>query len=108
MYWTSLLNEPDLFLCPSSVDDNDDGGELARKFTPLRPIDTSYAGRNGVRGVIVDKMPTSTAMMSDDNDNPENHDDGINIVFFDTHVEWSQAVRCSDLASEKPIDQLQN
>ena len=55
MYWTSLLNEPDLYLCPSSVDDNDTGGDLARRFTSLEALHVSYAGRNGILGVIVDK-----------------------------------------------------
>ncbi|MDP6355202.1 MAG: DUF1559 domain-containing protein [Planctomycetota bacterium] len=92
MYWTSLLNEPDLYLCPSSVDDNDYGGELGRKFTSIRDMDVSYAGRDGRLGVIVDKMPSNTLMMCDDGEYPPNHDDGVNLLYFDAHVEWSSSV----------------
>ncbi len=92
MYWTSLLNEPDLYLCPSSVDDNDRGGELGRKFTTIRDMDVSYAGRDGRLGVIVGKMPSNTLMMCDDGEDPTNHDDGVNLLYFDAHVEWSSSV----------------
>ncbi|MDP6357983.1 MAG: type II secretion system protein [Planctomycetota bacterium] len=116
MYWTSLLNEPDLYLCPSSVDDNDDGGELARKFTSLRDIDVSFAGRNGQIGVIVDKMPSNTLMMCDDANDPPNHDDGVNLLYFDAHVEWSASVSSanggesgkSKISSDTPVDMVYN
>ncbi|MBI2194442.1 MAG: type II secretion system protein [Planctomycetes bacterium] len=108
LYWVSLLNEPDLYICPSTVDDNDKGGRLGRKFTPMSPTDVSYAGRNGIKGVVVDKMPTSTVQMSDDNDDPENHDDGINVLFFDAHVEFTSQVRATDVAKNKPLDMLRN
>jgi len=55
-------------------------------------------------------------MMSDDTDDPANHDDGVNLLFFDAHVEWGPNV--SPLAageSEKarvgfdsPVDMLRN
>ena len=111
MYWTSLLNEPDLYICPSSVDDNDSGGNMARRFTPLRSIDISYAGRNGVMGVIVDKMPSNTMMGSDDSEDPANHDDGVNLVYFDAHVEFTQQVKPTngtDIGKNKPVDMLRN
>jgi len=116
MYWVSLLNEPDLYICPSSVDDNDNGGELGRKFTDIRTIDVSYAGRNGMLGAIVDKMPSNTLMMSDDTEDPGNHDDGINLLYFDAHVEWSQQVSPmakgesgkATLGKNRPVDMLRN
>ncbi len=92
MYWTSLIREPDLYLCPSSVDDNHDGGALGRKFTTIRDMDVSYAGRDGRLGVIVGKMPSNTLMMCDDGEDPTNHDDGVNLLYFDAHVEWSSSV----------------
>ncbi|MDA0839921.1 MAG: hypothetical protein O3B01_11795 [Planctomycetota bacterium] len=92
MYWTSLLSEPDLYLCPSSVDGNDDGGTLGRSFTVLRDLDVSCTGRDGRLGVIVDKMPSNTLMMCDDGEDPPNHDDGVNLLYFDAHLEWTESV----------------
>ncbi|MDP6113827.1 MAG: hypothetical protein QGG53_18360 [Planctomycetota bacterium] len=116
MYWTSLLNEPDLYLCPFSVDDNDDGGELGRRFTVLRSIDVSYAGRDGRMGAIVDKMPSNTLMMCDDSEGPPNHDDGVNLLYFDAHVEWSSSISPaasgetgkSTIGKDSPVDMLAN
>ena len=116
MYWVSLLNEPDLYICPSSVDDNDSGGELGRVFTLINPIGVSYAGRNGILGTILDKMASNTMMMSDDSDDPPNHDDGVNLLYFDAHVEWTQSVSPVEsgeagkarLGVDRPVDMLRN
>jgi len=116
LYWVSLLSEPDLYICPTTVDDNDNGGRLGRRYTTLRNMDVSYAGRNGMLGAIEDKMPSNTIMMSDDTDDPPNHDDGVNLLYFDAHVEWAPKV--SPLAtgapgkarvgSDSPVDMLRN
>jgi len=116
MYWVSLLNEPDLFICPSSVDDNDSGGELGRRFTSLSSIGVSYAGRDGMMGALIDKMASNTLMMSDDSDDPPNHDDGVNLLYFDAHVEWSQSISPlaegepgkATIGKDKPVDMLRN
>ncbi|MDP6355201.1 MAG: hypothetical protein QF473_08885 [Planctomycetota bacterium] len=116
LYWTSLINERDIYLCPSSVDDNDDGGALGRKFTSLRAMDVSYAGRDGRLGVIVDKMPSNTLMMCDDGDDPANHDDGVNLMYFDAHVEWSASVSPwrdgehgkATIGKDAPVDFMSN
>jgi len=116
MYWVSLLNEPDLYICPSSRDDNENGGRLGRRFTSLRPIDVSYAGRNGMLGAIEDKMPSNTMMMSDDTDGDPSHRDGVNLLYFDAHVEWSQMVSPlaegekgkATLGRDRPVDMLRN
>ncbi|MDP6113826.1 MAG: hypothetical protein QGF00_15240 [Planctomycetota bacterium] len=116
MYWTSLLNEPDLYLCPSSADDNDDGGELGRRFTALRDIDVSFAGRDGRMGVIVDKMPSNTLMMCDDAEDPPNHDGGVNLLYFDAHVEWTSSISSaatggagkSTIGKDSPVDMMAN
>jgi prepilin-type processing-associated H-X9-DG protein len=116
MYWISMINEPDLFICPSTRDDNEAGGRLGRRFAPLRPMDVSYAGRNGVLGAIEDRVPSNTLMMSDDTEGTANHDDGVNLLYFDAHLEWNAAI--SPLATgrkgkpvigkDKPVDMLRN
>ena len=116
MYWVSLLSEPDLYICSSIRDDNDSGGELGRKFTSLAPEHVSYAGRNGMLGAIEDKMPSNTIMMTDDTEGRANHDDGVNLLYFDAHVEWTQSI--SPLAEgepgkatvgrDAPVDMLRN
>ncbi|MBI2192569.1 MAG: hypothetical protein HYU36_11355 [Planctomycetes bacterium] len=53
-------------------------------------------------------MPTSTVMLSDDNDDAENHDDGINVLFFDGHVDFTSQVRSSDVGRNKPVDMIRN
>ena len=116
MYWTSLLNEPDLYNCPYSVDDNDDGGELGRRFTVLRDIDVSYAGHDGRMGVIVDKMPSNTVMMCDDSEDPPNHDEGVRLLDFDAHVEWSSSISPyadgeegkTTIGKDSPVDMMAN
>lgn len=114
MYWTSLLNEGDLYVAPGSVDGEDVGEDLDRRSTSPWSTDASYAGRNGVLGAIIDKMPSNTLMMSDDSDDPPGHDDGVNLLHFDAHIEWSQAVASSDrsgrpgLGANRPIDMIRD
>jgi len=116
MYWVSLLNEPDLYICFSSTDDNDGGGRLGRRFTSLRAMDVSYAGRNGMLGAIVDRMPSNTLMMSDDTEGEANHEYGVNLLYFDAHVEWSQQISPltegekgkATLGKDRPVDMLRN
>jgi prepilin-type processing-associated H-X9-DG protein len=116
MYWVSLLNEPDIYICRRLQDNNDNGGRLGRRLTALRPIDVSYAGRNGMMGAMTEKMPSNTVMMSDDTEGEANHDDGVNLLYFDAHVERSTFI--SPLATggqgkpvigkDKPVDMLRN
>jgi len=116
MYWVSLLNEPDLYICSSTRDDNDSGGELGRKFTSLAPAHVSYAGRNGMLGAIPDKMPSNTMMITDDTEGGENHSDGVNLLYFDAHVEWSQSISPlaegepgkATIGKDRPVDMIRN
>ena len=116
MYWVSLLNEPDLYICRNTEDDNENGGRLGRRFTALRPGDVSFAGRNGMLGAIVDKMPSNTLMMSDDTEGEPNHESGVVLLYFDAHLEWSQQVSPlaggekgkATLGKDRPVDMLRN
>jgi len=116
MYWVSLLNEPDLYICPSSIDDNDAGGRLGGRFTAIRPHEVSYAGRNGALGAIDDRMPSNTMMMSDDTDEPANHYEGVNLLYFDAHVERNDGISPyaggesgkPRIGHDSPVDMLRN
>jgi len=116
MYWVSLLNEPDLYLCRNAVDDNENGGRLGRRFTALRPEDVSFAGRNGMLGAIVDKMPSNTLMISDDTEGEPNHRGGVTLMYFDAHTEWSGQVSPlargekgkATIGRDRPVDMLRN
>ena len=116
MYWTSLLNEPELYICPSTSDENASGGELGRRFTSLAPRHVSYASRNGMMGVIIDKMRSNTMMMTDDTEGRRNHSDGITLLYFDAHVEWGETVSPlaegepgkATLGRDRPVDMLRN
>jgi prepilin-type processing-associated H-X9-DG protein len=128
MYWVSLLNEPDIFICDKSGDSNSeprflrrgsggDGAFLGRSFGAIGPRHVSYAGRTGILGAIEDKMPSNTVMMSDDTEATANHDDrGMNLLYFDAHVEWNQHVSPlpegepgkARLGRDGPVDMLRN
>ena len=96
LYWTDLVLNHEVYLCPSTVDDNDEGGRLRRRWRRrfVGEHDCSYMGRVGNgKGVIIDsRVDGSTLMMSDDTNDPDNHDDGFNMVFFDGHVEFADRI----------------
>jgi len=98
LYRTDLVLEYDAFICPSSIDDNDKAGHFryGRRFRTrdLKVHSISYMGRHSVRvGATLDtKMDGSTLMMADDTNDPDNHDDGFNMAFFDGHVEFADRI----------------
>ena len=59
-------------------------------------------------------MASNTLMMSDDSDDPSNHEDGVNLLYFDAHVEFTQQVKPvnvdsgGDIGKNKPVDMLRN
>ena len=67
-------------------------------------------------GVIVDKMPSNTVMMCDDSEDPPNHDDGVNLLYFDAHVEWTAAISPvaageagkATIGKDAPVDMMAN
>jgi hypothetical protein len=105
LYWTGLVTDPAVFLCPSSSDGNDDGWRLGadRAIGGLFGSQTvSYAGmhyrslRDGqdkpVPGAIPADYPPNKPMASDDTQGDINHGTyssaGMAVLFFDSHVEF--------------------
>ena len=102
LYWSGIIAEPRVFCCPSTDDDYTKipptqaaAGDLSRADAiPSGAI--SYAGR--CRGTSLSHRNTtsfnesdltSASMLAcDDNEGSQNHKDGINVVFFDAHVDF--------------------
>ncbi|HUT36505.1 MAG TPA: type II secretion system protein [Planctomycetota bacterium] len=114
LYWTKILPDPYVFLCPASPDDNGDGKELGDRGCPgNKPLSedaVSYAGM-GDRSVgiylvskqakaasyatsklgIRDDFPPNEPMACDDTEGSINHgspQSSMNVLFFDSHVEY--------------------
>ena len=113
LYWTKVLPDPGIFICPSSPDTNRNGVDLGLHGNPtdadLAPGAVSYAGmaatsvrvyetvklgRTDVtsKSAIRDDFPPNEPMASDDTQRPINHGEeqngGMAVLFFDSHVEF--------------------
>ena len=101
LYWTGVVPDPGVFICPSSPDSNDDGIDIgAQTQVPTFGSQTmSYAGMHyhsqssGGDGMAVrDDFPPNEAMGSDDTEGSINHgvptNGGVAVLFFDSHVEF--------------------
>ncbi len=113
LYWTKILPDPGVFICPASTDDNEHGVKLGTYGCPgngpLSEDAVSYAGM-GDRSVgiylvekqgknpayatsklgIRDDFPPDQPMMCDDTEGAINHGSArsMNVLFFDSHVEY--------------------
>ncbi len=105
LYWVGIINDPRVYLCPASGDDNDDGEELgaARASAEFGPETVSYAGLhyysltdekgNPIRSAIRrGDLPSSDVMGCDDTEGRVNHGTAANgamhVLFVDLHVEF--------------------
>jgi len=107
LYWTGIVSDPAVFLCPSSGDANRDGWEFgADRAIPRRfgSQTVSYAGMHyrsltaadGSRrpDPLLARLPAREPMASDDTQGMLNHPGsgmtgpGMAVLFFDSHVEY--------------------
>jgi len=102
LYWTQIIPDPGVFLCPSTPDDNDGGKDIGRHGPPpaFGSRTVSYAGLHyrSFTGVdsrplpVYDDLPPFEPIASDDTEGAVNHGDwgygGMNVLFFDSHVEF--------------------
>jgi prepilin-type processing-associated H-X9-DG protein len=106
LYWTGVVTDPQVFLCPSTDDSNDDGADLGVHRAIERrygPATVSYAGMHyyslrdkegkPIPGAIPADYPPDKPMASDDTQGDfPNHGTmsggGMSILFFDGHVEF--------------------
>jgi hypothetical protein len=98
LYWTGVVPDPGVFICPNSPDTNQEGLLLGTSLATARigPGAVSYAapsrdmllGREGVTVGPQDDYPPNEVMGSDDSEGTPNHPAGnYPVLFFDSHVE---------------------
>ena len=103
LYWTGVIPDPGVFLCPSTRDANDNGRHLgATRAGALFGSQTvSYAGLhyysladgagNPRPSALSDDLLPDTPMASDDTQGTINHgtaDNGGMCVLFGSHIDW--------------------
>jgi prepilin-type processing-associated H-X9-DG protein len=106
-YWVGICPNTFCLLCPSSSDTNHEGADVGTDHAVPGRFGSqtiSYAGMhyysltddqgNPKAGAIRDDFPSNEAWGSDDTEGTINHPDGLfrrggmNVLFFDTHIEW--------------------
>jgi prepilin-type N-terminal cleavage/methylation domain-containing protein/prepilin-type processing-associated H-X9-DG protein len=96
LYWSGIVNEARVFVCPATADDFTAIPERGTGALPTLDADAcSYAGIDSSNENWTESaLPSSSAMAADKRDGTTfnnataNHSDGINVVFFDAHVEF--------------------
>ena len=105
LYWTAVVPDPGVFVCPSSPDTNDMGADLGTYTADPRTFGSqtvSYAGMHyrsmtnssgmHIEDAIRDDFPPNMPMASDDTQGSVNHGEarngGMSVLFFDSHVEF--------------------
>ncbi len=104
LYWTGVVPDPGVFICPSTEDTNRDGLDIGSDFqaSTFTSGTISYAGLHyysltdtmghPVGGAIRDDYPPDRAVASDDTQGDINHNvlgnRGIAVLFLDSHVEF--------------------
>jgi len=107
LYWSGVITEPNIFICPSTSDDNhlgidlgtnpDDPANNRRGWNPNfeKPNGShvSYASKaqwTMPRGEPLEKgaLPDDTVIATDDTDGEPNHGNGMCVLYVDMHVEF--------------------
>jgi len=104
LYWTGVVPDPGVFLCPKTKDTNNDGADLGEHRAPstFGPSSVSYAGMHlysmtdekgsAIPAAIPHDFPANRPMASDDTEGDVNHgtadNGGMAVLFFDSHVEF--------------------
>jgi len=114
LYWSGVMTEPGVYLCPSTVDDNLSGRELGTCGpSPLFSTDSvSYASRGKSRNFnapILDSFPPDTVLACDDTEGRPNHWQGLNVLYFDSRTVWRTDLSAEDAVGRTPpLDVLEN
>ena len=106
LYWTGVVTDPGIYICPSTNDFNSGGRDLGSHRAPpggLFAHTVSYAGLHYRSFTAADGSPKAVAadgdfppnlpMACDDTEGPPHHGGGgLAILYFDTHIEYKTAV----------------
>ena len=103
LYWTAVVPDPAVLICPSSPDSNNDGASLGADGAQPGLFDeqtVSYAAMHdrsltdatGTPVALRDDYPPNMPMACDDTQLSVNHGEprngGMSVLFFDSHVEF--------------------
>jgi len=103
IYWAGTVIDPSVFLCPSTFDRNNTGADLGETRVSLAfgSQTVSYAGihwrsmSSTGSAIHGNDGPPDQPMASDDTEGTINHgtgrNGGMNVLFFDAHVDWQTA-----------------
>ena len=107
LYWSGVLNEPGIYICPGSSDDHhkgrllganpdvDDGSNApgwSDQFEKPDGSHVSYASKaqwTMPKGKpLTSNLPSNTVMASDDTDGEHHHRQGYCVLYVDGHVDF--------------------
>ena len=133
LYWSGVLTEPGVLICPTSDDDNHDGADLGtnptaddgtnipgwnKQFEQPDGTHVSYASKAqwtvpGGEPLTVDDVKPEDILASDDTDAEPNHDDGFCVLYADGHVDWLPTKNVYGgengmVGRVKPLDKVDN
>ncbi|MBL7223258.1 MAG: prepilin-type N-terminal cleavage/methylation domain-containing protein [Candidatus Brocadiae bacterium] len=117
LYWTGVIPDPGIYICPSSPDTNRNGEDLGTYRAPAAfgSQTVSYAGMHYrsltddtgavVAGAITHDFPPNMPMACDDTQGVINHGSRgghMSVIYFDSHVE---GLTGQDIDVEKGVGQ---
>jgi len=132
LYWSGVVTEAGIFICPSSKDDNFKGAAYGKngskggadnkpawnsEFETPDGSMVSYASKAQwtmpLGAPLTDRLPSDTVMACDDTDGAENHRNGFCVLFYDTHVEFIHTTKVFTgdngmVGNEAPLDLVGN
>jgi prepilin-type processing-associated H-X9-DG protein len=102
LYWSGIIMEPRVFVCPATDDDYTKIPPTQAAAGDLNSADAipadamSYAGRckgttfthRNTSDFTESNLTSASALACDDSEGGANHQDGINVVYFDAHVDF--------------------
>jgi len=119
LYWSGVLTESQIFICPSTSDDNHHGADLgtnppaadstgtttstnnkpgfSAQFEKPDGTHVSYAAKaqwTMPKGMpLTDRLPSDTVIACDDTQGTENHSNGFCVLYNDTHVDFTSSTK---------------
>ena len=133
LYWSGVINDPRVFICPGSTDGNREGLDFCKEpesgntakmpgwnaqFEKPNGTHVSYASK--AQWTMAKGMPLShssvssvSALACDDTDGEPDHEDGFCVLYGDCHVEFLMTKEVFGgeqgmVGRVKPLDEVDN